>query len=174
MGVITRLESNRGYAINEISSTVLNATSTTETALFSDTIPAGKLGTFKLLNFSFIAHLSTPALSLPSLTLKLKFGSTAATTIVNSLLAASISDKPILISGTIANLGVTNSQYIFINVTNYSNTAIFGALGSSFVVSDGTWVVDTTVDQVLSITGQFTTGLSTTSITPKLIQINVS
>jgi len=145
---------------------------TTETNIFSTIIPAGKMGIAKVINFQLIVHITTPALTIPTISLKLKFG-TGVLTIANvAILSASVTDKPMLISGKIANLGVTNSQYVMVEFTNSNGvSAILAGLANSFIVADTSFTIDTTVDQTLAVSAQFGALSSTTSIVPKLIEL---
>lgn len=169
----TKLESNRGFALIENSGNTIN-NSTTEVTLFSTTIKAGQMGTNKIARFEITCHVTTPTLSIPTLTIKLKLG-TAVLTIASSALSANISDKPVIITGKVANINATNAQYVSVRLDNSSaGNLIFSTLGASSIVSDATWAVDTTVDQTLSVTGQFGGLSSTTSIVTKLVDLNLS
>jgi hypothetical protein len=170
-----KFEANRGFALVESAGSTLT-NSTTETVLFAANIPAGKMGTSKILKFEFSLHLTSPALSVPTITLKLKLGATFAITLANAaLLSASLSNKPILIKGKIANMNSTSSQYVQVEIMNNSaGTNILSSLGSSFVVTDATAAVDTTVDQTLALTAQFGALSSTTSVSPMLVELNLT
>lgn len=173
MPTTIKFEGNRGYGLNEFNgSTLLNTTA--ETTLFSTVIPAGKLGSAKILDFKICFHISTPTLSIPTLTLKLKLGSASLTLSSTANLSANLTDKPLIVEAEISNLGVANSQFVLAKVFNNSAGLILSGLSSAFSATDGTWAVDTTVDQTLSVTGQFGALSGTTTVTPKSVRINIT
>jgi len=174
MALVTRRETSRGFSLTETGGNTLT-NSTVETSLFSYVIPAGKMGTSKILKFEIICHITTPALSIPSLTIKIKLGAAVLTIVSTATLGAAIADKPIKIEGTIANLSATNAQFVYAQLTSASGSGlIFSLLSASTVVTDAAWTVDTTLDQTFAVTGQFGGLSGTTSITPKLVSIDLS
>jgi len=172
MGTI-RLEGNRGYIINESGASAISNT-TAEMSLFSTTIPAFKMGNSKILKFELTCQLTTPALSIPTLTLKLRFGTFTLTLATSATISASLTEKPLLIEGKIMNL-TTGTQYIVVKIfNNTSGVNILSGLGRAIVVLDSNCSIDTTVDQVFNITSQFGGLSGTASITPKIVEINLT
>lgn len=168
-----KLESSRGAALIENGASAI--TTGTNISLFSTTIASRSMGTNKVARFEIALHFTTPALSTTTLTLTLKFGTASITLSNGILIASSLTAKPIIITGRIANLNSTNGQYIWVKVDNSSaGINILSTLGSGSVVSDTTWAIDTTIDQtlqLLSTLGSITTG---TSIQAMLVDLNLS
>ena len=169
----TKLESNRGFALIENGASAIT-NSTTETSLFSTTVKGGQMSTNKIAELQLVFHVTTPAISIPTLVLKVKLG-TAVTTIATGTLGSSITDKPFILTASIANQNATNVQYMYAKLDNSSlGINLFSALGAGSTVADATWAVDTAVDQVLSVTAQFGGLSATTSIVTKLVKLNLS
>jgi len=166
-----RRETGRGFAVTELAGVSLN-NSLSETTLFSQVIEAGKMGTVKELGFEFFCMLTTPALSLPSLTIRLKFGGNTLT-VANSLgIAASQSNEPFIVRGKIVNKA-SNSQvaYACIEQGAASLPLVLG-VASSF--KGAKWSVDTSQDQTLSLTGQFSLLSGGTTLTLENATIDLS
>lgn len=168
-----KLEGNRGYIINESGAAAISNT-VSEMSLFSTTIPAYKMGDSKILKFELTCAITTPTLSIPTLTLKLRFGTFTMNITTTVTINASLTEKPILIEGKIMNI-TSSSQYIVVKVfNNSSGVNILSGLGSGLTVVDSTSAIDTNSDQVFSITSQFGGLSGTTSITPKIVEINLT
>jgi len=167
----TKLEGNRGYAVMETGGNTISNT-INKSPLFTTVIPGGKMGSNKILKLELTCQLTTPALSIPSLALRLEFGS-ASVVLATGLISANLTDRPLLIEAKIANQGNSN-QYVTVKVLNNSGLLIFAGLSSSFLITDTSWTVDTTVDQTLAVTAQFGGLSTTTSIITKLVELNLT
>ncbi len=145
-------ETNRGCSSTlATNQTVSNTTS--ETTVFSQVIPAGKMGTSKKLSLDLLSTLTTPAISIPTITVRIKLGSSTLV-VVNAIgLAISQTNSPFTIAGVIRNRDASNVQIAYAHITQSASNLPMLLANSSAVYAD--WAVDTTVDQTLSVTVQF-------------------
>lgn len=120
----------------------------TETTLFSTTIPGGTLGVNGVLGF--VELFSYAANSPNTATYKTKFG--GVTFVSNGIGSTNLSSQ---VSHWIRNRNAVNSQIC-------ANSATF--FGGS-TAANVTGAVDTSVDQVLAVTGQLVTPTNTKSVT---------
>lgn len=153
---LTRRETGRGFAAADSASVSVSNT-TTETAIFTHTIQGGLMGTTKELSFRLICTL-TSVLVPPNITVKIKFGGATLTSMSGISISAGLTATPFIIEGLIANAGTANAQIIYSKFIQ-ANTSLINAQPMAY--ADGT--IDTTINQVFQITVQFS-GLSTTTI----------
>lgn len=164
-------ETGRGFNIAETTAVMLSNV-TTETTLFSQTIPAGKMGAVKRQKFKAFCTLTTPLLSLPSLTIKIRFGSSIMTVTSGLGLGASLTSEPFMITGEIINKSV-NSQVVWARIEQGAATIPL-LLGISSSFKGAKWTEDTTTDKTFSITGQFSLLSATTSLSVEHCDIELS
>jgi len=164
-------ETGRGFAVTELSgSTVTNTTA--ETNLFTQVIPAGKMGAVKELSFELLCMLTTPLLSLPTLTLRLKYGASVLTVSSGTALAVSQTNEPFILKGKIVNKSV-NSQVVYARIEQSTASAPL-VLGVSSSFKAAKWAIDTSADQTFSLTSQFSLLSGTTSISVENVTIELS
>lgn len=163
-------ETGRGFSTSDTSGIVLT-NSATETTLYSQDIPAGAMGTVKELNFKLLCALTT-GLVPPNLTIRIKLGSSVLAVLNSQGLATSQSGLPFLVEGLIANNGAINAQSVYAKVTQYSNSVPLLIGPAGMALADFT--EDTSVIKTFSITAQFASAASATSLTVKHATIELS
>lgn len=124
---------------------------TTETQLMSYNVQGGTMGDYKAIEGELRGRLTTPLISVPSATARLKFG--GQTLAVLNALTASINLTNELM---ILWFRITNDAY---NVQDVESRILQPAIGTPFSLSRSfatdAWSVDTSSDQTLSMTWQF-------------------
>jgi len=159
----------QGMRVIQYDFATISNVNTNEVNIFSGVMPAGRMSGNVELSFEAVCHITTPVISLPNLTLRLRFGSALLTIASGATLGANINDKPFIVKGRIMNL-TDNSQFVIIELLTNSGVAILSALSSAVIVSDASWTVDTSAEQAISLTAQFSgIVIGTTTITPKLL-----
>lgn len=164
-------ETSRGFASSQASTLTLS-NSTTETTLFSQVIPAGSMGINKKLNLEALCTLTTPVVSIPTLTIRLKLGSAVLTVVSAVGLAVSQTNAPVVIEAKIRNKEASNAQILYAKVTQAGTSLPLLIENSKAVFAS--WTVDTSVNQTLSITAQFGGLSAATSLTAQDIDIELS
>lgn len=152
---MVRRETNRGFSssLSTLTSLSSSLSSNPETVLFSEVIPAKKMGTGKKLRLEMLFTLSTAAISLPTLTVKIKLGSQTLT-IANGLgLTASQTNAPFTVDARIRNKDDAGQQMAYARMAQNGNNLTLLIANSQAVYADMT--VDTTQDQNLQVTAQF-------------------
>lgn len=135
---------------------------TTESVILSDTIKANTMSTYKEVAFRVDCAL-TSLLVTPNVTVRIRFGNQVITLLSNAGITISQNNSPFVIEGTITNKGATNSQLVSAQVTQ--NNATLGlSLSSPINIVRGTMAVDTTIDNLLTVTVQFGSAITGTSI----------
>jgi len=167
MAVIKR-ETGRGFAATDSTASVFTAM-TTEQTLFSHTIVGGYMSNNKELRFNILCALTSPMLSVPTITVKVKLGSSVINIMQGLTLATGQNNAPFLIEGVIANSNDPAIQTVFTKLTQ-ATTAIL----SSQPMAYADWTVDTTVDQLFAITAQFGGISVATSLTYKHASVELS
>lgn len=165
------LESNRGASYTATGTTPLT-NSTTETILFTQTIAAGDMGLSKILSFKMVCILSTPLLSIPLLTLKIKYGSNTMTLASSIGLAVSLTSKPFIIEFEMQNQDVTTTQFAYGFIQQPSATLPM-LLSTNDSMQAGNWTTDSASDQIFSVTAQFSALSSSTSLTPMMVKLEM-
>lgn len=169
MALVTRANGSQVLVSNYAAQTLSNTT--VETTVFTMTVPANMLETDKGLRVEYYGSLTT-LLTPPTVTVKVKFGGMTLTAVNGVALLASGTAKPFSIEVFLANRGATNSQYCLARVTNPGAQGLLIGLAVTEQV-DGTGAVDTTAAQTLSITVQFGTQISTTTLTTNLVRATI-
>lgn len=136
---------------------------TTESIVMSDTVKANTMSTYKEIAFRIDCSV-TSLLVTPGVTVRIRFGNQVVNVLSNAGITLSQTNSPFVIEGTITNKGATNAQLIAAQVTQNNSTAGL-SLSSPISLVRGTTTVDTTVDNVLSVTVQFNSAITGTSIT---------
>lgn len=97
---------------------------TTETTVYSFTIPANTLGTDRMLRLSMIADYLNNSGAGSSIAIRVKLGATVVANYFDSNVATDASRRPVISKGDIAAAGATNAQRSFFNT-------IFGNPGAN-------------------------------------------
>ena len=157
----TKRETNRGFSLSDTTGSTLVSSLTTnpETDIFSQLIEGGKFGTNKELNFRLLCNLTTGGVSLPTLTFKLKLGSSSLTLLSATALALSQTNKPFIIEGCIAAKDGQSAQRVWGQITQDGNNAPMVLNGGAITLASAAWTEDTSVDKTMSVSAQFA-GLS--------------
>ena len=164
-------ETGRGFTVTDSAAIAVNNV-TTETSLFNQTISASKMGSSKTLTFSAFCMLTTPALSLPALTVRLKFGSSTLLITSGLSLAASMVNEPFMIRGQIINKS-SSSQIVWARIEQGANSIPL-LLGISSAFKGAKWTEDTTVDKTFSLTAQFSLLSSGTTLSAEHVLVELS
>lgn len=136
---------------------------TSESVVMSDTVKANTMSTYKEIAFRIDCSV-TSLLVTPGVTVRIRFGNQVVNVLSNAGITLSQTNSPFVIEGTVTNKGATNAQLIAAQVTQNNSTAGL-SLSSPISLVRGTTTVDTTVDNVLSVTVQFNSAITGTSIT---------
>lgn len=171
MAVIKR-ETNRGFSLSDANIGMSMTNTASEINLFVQNVGGGKLGVNKTLDFESVNRLSTVLIN-PTLTIRIRFG-TSILTVLNAVsLVSSIStNKPFIIKGKIVNTSAT-TQYVYAYISQYGvNVPIL--LNNDSGLADADWTIDTTINQQFSITAQFGSSLTGATLTPKMVTVDVS
>lgn len=124
---------------------------TTETTLFTDTIPANTLVGGKFYPFRIDLSLTTPAINLSTITFKVKYGSQTYTAITAAAMVGALTNAPITIQGYL--VGRTNSsQFITTTVSQPAGNAV--TLNFTNSNMRGTLSVDANTSQTFAVTVQ--------------------
>lgn len=144
------LETARGFASTDTANVLLQ-NSTAETTLYSQTIRGGVMGANKTLRFQVMCSIST-VLSVPSLTLRIKLGSSTLV-VANALsLVLNATARPLVLEGIIANKNATNAQFVAAWVIQDASNPISLVTGPLAAIAD--WTEDTTANATFSFTAQ--------------------
>lgn len=166
---ISTIASARGFTALGLTNSSVNNTNT-ETTIFTQAVPANAMGTNKVLRFQFWGTMTTLLLP-PTLTIRIKFGSTTLTVVNAVSLLASQTGSPFLIEVAVVATG-TGSQEAFARISDSTGTIILtGGLGLS--LSAASWSVDTTSVQAFAVTVQFGTAVLTTTLTAKMVSLEL-
>lgn len=152
-------ETGRGFSSNGVNISTISNTAA-EMVLFQQMIPAGALGTLKRIDY-YLNALITTGLVNPSITIRVRLGTSVLAVMNSASLLVSQSNKPFVIEGRIKNTSA-NTQEVYAKVTKNQT----GLLGSNDMEA-ASWAVDTTIDQMFQITAQFGTALTSTTLTVK-------
>jgi hypothetical protein len=164
-------ETSRGFSSTQANNQVVT-NNNSEVTVFSQVIPAGKMGSSKKLSLSLLATLTTPLLSIPSITVRVKLGNAVLTVINNVGLVASQNNAPFTLDATIRNKDDPAIQIAYAKmIQNASNGTL---LNSNATATYADWTVDTTVDQTLSVTVQFGALSSNTNFTLRDVDLDLS
>lgn len=156
-------ETGRGFTSGGVIAGTVNNTAV-ETILFQQTIPARAMGLNKILRFTHLGFLTTPALLVPNITLKIYLGASVVTVVSASTMTASQTAKPFLVEAMIANNSSTAAQIGFARVTETAATLLILSAGGVSMNSIN-WTLDTTVDQLFKVTVQFSAASTGTTLT---------
>jgi len=140
--------------------------STTETTLFSQSLPAGLLGTAKHVYVTFIGQMSSTLIN-PTITLKFKYGTGVLTLATGLSINASLTSSPFIIEAEIIAGNSTSSQIAFAKLLNNGS----GIFAFPVYLGVGTWTIDSTTAQNISITAQFNSALTGTTLVPMAMTI---
>lgn len=165
-------EQNYGVRVRQNAGPQVSNT-TTETDLVNVTVPANRMGTNKVLTFTSTSLLTTPAISLPSITIRGRFGNSIFLTTSSISLALNQTNTPFTIAGTISLNDAANSQSAVANFVLASNNAPLVLTGNS-ALQTMDMTEDTTVDVAFRLTAQFGGLSGTTSIQHKFTQVVMS
>jgi hypothetical protein len=131
--------------------------STSDLTLVQDSVKANTMSTYKKVTFNIKLAVTTGLLA-PGVNVKVSFGGTSVTLLSSSPLSISLSSQPITITGYIKNKGATNSQILWLEVRQ-GPTLVLGIGGNSGLYTS-TLTKDTTVSNLLSVTANFTSAQS--------------
>lgn len=167
-------ETSRGFSSSTAGTTVLTSslTSNPETTIFSEVIPGTKMGTNKTSRLEMLVTLTSQALSLPSLTFKVKLGSSSLTLFSGVSLLASQTNTPFVIKVKIRNKNAANSQIVFAEICQSDTNSPLAIMSS--MTKFAIWSEDTTVDKTLSVTAQFGGLSANASITVQDADLDLS
>lgn len=126
------------------------------------------MGTAKELNFRIICSLTT-VLVPPTLTVKMKFGTSVLTIMSGLSLSTGLTASPFIIEGMIANANANNVQIVYAKLTQANSTIL---VAQPMAYAD--WTVDTTVDQAFALTFQFGVTSTTTVLTYKHANVDLT
>lgn len=162
--VYTLTPTGKGTSITSL--TALTNTGTTETNLISggDVILANTLVTNRNYHFRLLCRITTPALSIPTITVKVKLGASSISLTTNAGISAGLTNQPFTIEGDILADGV-NTQIIHAWITQNVTSVFSLNTGNTAMVTN--WAEDMTTDKTFNISvtwGGITVG--TTSLTP--------
>lgn len=164
-------ETGRGFSVTD-SAAVAVSNTTSETTIFSQVVPGGKMGAIKRLRFSAFCMITTPALSLPSLTVRLKFGGSTITVANGISLAINLNNEPFMIRGEIINKSAT-SQIAWARIEQGANSLpLLLGIASSF--KGAKWTEDSSTDKTFSLTAQFSLLSGGTSLSAEHVDIELS
>lgn len=132
--------------------TLLN-NNTTETSLMTvpDTIKANTLSG-KPYKFMMLCKITTPAVSIPTLTIRIKFGSQTLTLLNNISLLGSQSTQPFIIEGFVFPITST-TQLIWAKINQTPGTALTLNSTNTALVSD--WTANLSSQNLFNITAQW-------------------
>ena len=148
----TQQITNRGMLVRRFGDDPVNNT-TNEVAIMSQTIKGGALGEKRSIKFLMICQVTTPAIALPSLTIRIKYGSGSLVIASALSLQVLLTNSPFKVVGEMSNSGASNAQTVWGQITQSGTVPIGGVSGNSMVTAD--WAIDSTVDQTFQITAQF-------------------
>ncbi|GAB3317944.1 hypothetical protein GCM10027299_09350 [Larkinella ripae] len=165
----TRREIGRGYALDwQTGSSMTNTT--TETTVCSQMIQGNSMSTNKRLKFQVLFAI-TSGLVTPGLTIRVKFGGSTLTVISGGAILGSIgANKAFRLEGEIMNTSAT-TQVVQAHIVQDTGILPLNLSGNGLNYAD--WTVDTTTDQTFAVTLQYGAALTGTTITPKLVNIEV-
>lgn len=167
----TRRETARGFSVSQNTSGTLTNTNV-ETTMFTQTMAAGSMGINKEVFFRFICLLTTGLLP-PTITIKVKLGSSVLTVVSTTALSASMTSVPFIVEGSVINQDTTGSQLAWARLTQPSNTlALLLSGGTAMAATD--WTEDTTADKNFVITAQFGSSVSSTTLTFRHASIDLT
>lgn len=147
-GLMVDTYARTGGVINRNTTTVTVANTTTETSIYSFSVPANLMGTNRALHVKlFGTFLNNTILTSDVLTLTVKLGGTTIATKNSSTIATSATTGDVYVEVIIANIGTANNQRGVLSMTIDE-----GGLVSVNSVGTGTGAVDTTNAQTLDIT----------------------
>lgn len=131
------------------------------------------MGTNKEMNFRFICLLTT-GLVTPTLTIRAKLGSSVLTVASGVGLAASLgTPAPFIVEGSVINEDAANAQLAWFKITQPANTLAL-LIGGGTAMNAVSWTEDTTADRTFSITAQFGTAVTGTSLTFRHASIDLT
>ena len=139
--------SPKGIIISDASQKTIAGVGT-KTLLFADTIKANTLVPGKAYSFTVDLALSTPLVSTTTVTLEIKYGSSAINVIGAATLLGSLSSSPVRIRGDMTGKTMS-SQLLLTTATQMSGGAI--SLTPSNAPGRNLFAVDATVDQPFTI-----------------------
>lgn len=141
-----------------------------ETTIFSQVVPAGKMKATGILGFALWGNLTTGLLP-PTLTLRVKLGSSSMAVFTTAALLGSLTGKAFFLDGYISNISAS-SQAVVARVTQASSGIIsLGTLGVNAV--EGNFSVDTSVNQTFLITAQFGSAVASTSLVTRMARLQL-
>lgn len=158
MANIRRDSSNITETRNYDSITLSN--SSTETTFFTETVPAQGFPDYSETSVRSTFRLTTPVLLSPSLTLRVKYGTSVISTTSQALLG-SLSNQDIELEVTIISINDTKNAQV-VKLRLIAPNAL--SLGTVLLISDTTWTIDASSTQTLSVTAQFSSAVSGSSI----------
>lgn len=154
--------------LDRSTSTVTVANTTTETSLYSYVVPAGTMANDSILRLNVKADL-TKNVANESIIINVKFGGTTLFD-VGAAFGAATDANPFLylIRVEIANLGAANSQYSSADFmrTRYTTTA-------EYEKARATSSIDTSVEQTLEITAQWSTASASLSLSKRIVTLEL-
>ncbi len=162
-----RLLTATGVTVSNTPVTAVTNTAAVYTIL-QDTIKGKTLSTYKKVTFRAIISLTT-SLANPTITFKVNYGAGSMTITSAVALSLSLTNTPIVIEGFITNTGTTNSQFMYASIRQGTTAAIPLSGNMNFVI--GNSAVDSTADQLLTLTSQFGSALTGTTMSVKYWEI---
>lgn len=146
--------------------------STAETTIFSANVAGGIMNLANKVTFLIGGGLSTAVLTPGSLTFRVKYGTS--TTIVTSggiILIGSSSDAPYRLSGFLTNKSTTSSQYMQTQLTATSGGL---TLTNGVNLGHARPAMDSTLDQTLAITAQFSVASTSNILTVDYLEVTIN
>jgi hypothetical protein len=147
LGALDALALAAVTAIDRAAPNTSVSNTTTETTVYTKSVPGNLLGTLNRARLQLFAQLSSVGLLPGTLTVRIYYGS-AVIAILNAMtIASGLASAPVRIEGEVSGLGATNSQLLS---GKYED-------GSESGLARGTGAIDSTAAQTLKVTVQFGT-----------------
>lgn len=141
--------------------------STTETTIFVDTIRANTMGLSKTLTLDAYGAI-TSLLAPPLATIRVYMGTTVVAIFSNLVINASVTLAPFHINFVMVNNNSASSQFCYGEFR--PNTAISLTSTTPYFAIN---TISTTTDQYISVTVQYATVVSGTTIFPQFLKVNI-
>lgn len=142
---------------------------TSETDLLSHTVEANTLDGKTALRLSIYGRADSPMLTLPALTVKVYFGSNSVTLLNGVLVSTSLSDAPFALNAVFAQFdNNTNKVYCNAEIKQDASRFILTGTGRENIIEDSVLTADTTTDQIMKVTVQFSLLSASTQVKQQL------
>lgn len=141
-----------------------------ETTILNIPIKANTLANYKNVALSMYCHLSS-GLVAPNITIRIKYGTGVVTVLSGLSVNISQTNRPFTLEGIIANMGATGTQYCY---GLAKQSVLTGPLPLSSPNYDAynIFSVDSTTDQNLTVTAQFSAAIPGTTLVVDYWKVN--